>query len=358
MRPTNIILCILLLVAVTQSLGQGRFRSGIFLHHSTGGCIWGPNGGEVSVRGEIARYNYTHGLSGPDSMNLAEKWWPSDDNDWWVWHAIFDNNGGADDIRPFLDAYPIVMIKSCFPSSSMTGLGSSADSLSPRIKSVANYKWHWRSLVSLMKQRPQNFFVIWTNAPLVAGETNSSQATLSNAFCRWAKDTLAAGLDQSFGPFPKNVFVFDFFHSLADSSGMLPSEYAAGPADSHPNAKATTLVAPVLVKQVFDAALAYETTTGAADHGGLLPTDFRLEQNYPNPFNPKTVVSSQLPVASHVRMKIYDVSGKEVATLVDAKRAAGSYQDVFDGNGLTSGVYICQLVAGSFVQARKMLLLK
>ncbi len=90
----------------------------------------------------------------------------------------------------------------------------------------------------------------------------------------------------------------------------------------------------------------------------LLPMATRLEQNYPNPFNPKTVVSSQLSVASHVRLVVYDMLGREVAVLVDGQRAAGSYQDSFDASGLASGVYICRLMAGSFVASRQMVLLK
>ncbi len=89
-----------------------------------------------------------------------------------------------------------------------------------------------------------------------------------------------------------------------------------------------------------------------------LPSECRLEQNYPNPFNPITVVRSQLPVASHVRLTVYDVLGREVALLVDGPRVAGRYQDSFDGNGLASGVYIYRLTADAFVESRKMILLK
>jgi photosystem II stability/assembly factor-like uncharacterized protein len=87
-------------------------------------------------------------------------------------------------------------------------------------------------------------------------------------------------------------------------------------------------------------------------------TRYSLEQNYPNPFNPKTVVSSQLPVASQVRLVVYDLLGREVAVLVNERRSAGSYQDTFDGSGLASGVYFYQMTAGSFVEAKKLLLLR
>ena len=87
-------------------------------------------------------------------------------------------------------------------------------------------------------------------------------------------------------------------------------------------------------------------------------TDFRLEQNWPNPFNPSTVVSSQLPVASNVKLTVYNVLGQEVVVLVNEQRAAGSYQDVFDGSRLASGVYYYRLTAGDFTQTRAMMLLK
>jgi photosystem II stability/assembly factor-like uncharacterized protein len=89
-----------------------------------------------------------------------------------------------------------------------------------------------------------------------------------------------------------------------------------------------------------------------------VPLVFALEQNYPNPFNPRTVVNSQLPVASNVKLVIYDLLGREVAVLVNERRAPGYYQDTFDASGLASGVYIYRLTAGSFVQSRKMLLIK
>jgi hypothetical protein len=89
-----------------------------------------------------------------------------------------------------------------------------------------------------------------------------------------------------------------------------------------------------------------------------LPQSFGLEQNYPNPFNPKTVVGSQLPVVSDVRIVLHDMLGREVKVLVNERRTAGYYRDSFDASGLASGVYICRLAAGTYIQSRKMMLLK
>jgi hypothetical protein len=89
-----------------------------------------------------------------------------------------------------------------------------------------------------------------------------------------------------------------------------------------------------------------------------LPKVFALEQNYPNPFNPTTVISYQLPVASEVSLKVYDVLGKEVMTLVNGRQAAGAYNYTLNASNLSSGVYFYRLRAGNFVSTKKMMLVK
>jgi hypothetical protein len=86
--------------------------------------------------------------------------------------------------------------------------------------------------------------------------------------------------------------------------------------------------------------------------------DYSLSQNYPNPFNPSTVISYQLPVISSVTLKVYDILGREVATLVNEEKPAGSYEVQFDASGLTSGIYFYQLNAGQYSETKKMILLK
>uniref|UniRef100_UPI0025B88478 T9SS type A sorting domain-containing protein n=1 Tax=Ignavibacterium sp. TaxID=2651167 RepID=UPI0025B88478 len=92
--------------------------------------------------------------------------------------------------------------------------------------------------------------------------------------------------------------------------------------------------------------------------GETIPKEFALNQNYPNPFNPTTVISWQSPVGSHQTLKIYDVLGNEVATLVDEYREAGRHKVEFDASSLASGVYIYKLTAGSFTSSKKMMVIK
>jgi hypothetical protein len=88
------------------------------------------------------------------------------------------------------------------------------------------------------------------------------------------------------------------------------------------------------------------------------PFEFELSQNYPNPFNPSTKISWQSPVSSWQTLKIYDLLGNEVATLVDEYKTAGKYDVEFSANGLPSGIYFYQLNADDFIQTKKMLVLK
>ncbi len=110
------------------------------------------------------------------------------------------------------------------------------------------------------------------------------------------------------------------------------------------------------------------TTVGVEDEEKPIATSFRLEQNYPNPFNPRTVISYRLPVTSNVTLKVYDVLGNEIATLVNEEKPAGEYEVEFYAKGgsasggnvtnLPSGIYFYQIKAGSFIQTKKMVYLK
>lgn len=88
------------------------------------------------------------------------------------------------------------------------------------------------------------------------------------------------------------------------------------------------------------------------------PTEFSLGQNFPNPFNPATRITYSLPQRIFVSLKVYNLLGTEVATLVEGIRQAGTYEAMFDGRGLSSGVYLYRMHANNFVRTKKFLLLK
>jgi hypothetical protein len=112
-------------------------------------------------------------------------------------------------------------------------------------------------------------------------------------------------------------------------------------------------------KDEWDAVLIDSHITGLNTEGDRTTiNNYALMQNYPNPFNPNTTISYQLPKSGQVTIKVYDVLGNEVKTLVNEYKTAGSYLVNFDAGRLSSGMYIYKITAGGFTSAKKMTLIK
>lgn len=108
---------------------------------------------------------------------------------------------------------------------------------------------------------------------------------------------------------------------------------------------------PMLVVQ-------YTTTATSTEEENSLPESISLEQNFPNPFNPSTVIRYSVPQSMNVQLTVTDLTGRQVAELVNGRRAAGEYEAVFNATGLSSGVYIYRLQAGNRLISRKLTLIK
>jgi hypothetical protein len=104
--------------------------------------------------------------------------------------------------------------------------------------------------------------------------------------------------------------------------------------------------------------LVWEDNVTKVDQEINLPGVFELSQNYPNPFNPNTMIKYSIPHASIVKMKIYDILGREIATLINEMKSAGRYTVTFNATKMSSGVYFYQLQAGAYSETKKLLLLK
>jgi hypothetical protein len=109
---------------------------------------------------------------------------------------------------------------------------------------------------------------------------------------------------------------------------------------------------------ITDDALAKLTVNELTLQAPEIIKEYALEQNFPNPFNPSTTIRYQLPNAGHVILKVYDMLGREVATLVDQVQEQGRYSAAFDASRLASGVYISRLAAGDYTKTMKMVLMK
>ncbi len=116
-------------------------------------------------------------------------------------------------------------------------------------------------------------------------------------------------------------------------------------------------IAPTLTS--FSNASTYSRVVTSINRNKVeIPEDFSLLQNYPNPFNPTTTINYQLPTNSVVALKVYDVLGREMATLVNERQSVGSHSVRFDANNLPSGVYFYRLDAGTYHDTKKLVLLK
>jgi hypothetical protein len=102
----------------------------------------------------------------------------------------------------------------------------------------------------------------------------------------------------------------------------------------------------------------YAQGVSSVDEHASIPHETALWQNYPNPFNPSTKIKFEIPRASEVSLKVFDVLGREVTVLINERLEAGSYERTFDASGLASGVYFCRLQAGEFVQTKRLLLMR
>jgi hypothetical protein len=114
--------------------------------------------------------------------------------------------------------------------------------------------------------------------------------------------------------------------------------------------------ARALVHYVLDER--FNEVTDVGEPRPAVPAEFALEQNYPNPFNPSTSIRFQLAEQGWVTLAVYDLLGREIAVLVDGQKPAGIYAVEFDARTLASGMYVYRLSAGSFTQARKMMLVR
>ena len=192
-------------------------------------------------------------------------------------------------------------------------------------------------------------------------------------------DTLSATLDsvQAYGTeyigFSSVRSLYAMFSSSApiaiksivtdQSAGVMVDSVTPGKTYALP-AKYTSAVFAVTNLSPTASAFTYQTSSTSLDLNALIPSSFGLEQNYPNPFNPITTIIYDVPSLSILTLKVFDMLGREVATLADGVKPPGKYTVAFDGNKLSSGFYFYRLQARSltgqqlFSSSKKIILLK
>jgi hypothetical protein len=102
----------------------------------------------------------------------------------------------------------------------------------------------------------------------------------------------------------------------------------------------------------------YSNTIGIRELNQNVPADYKLFQNYPNPFNPSTKISLKIIKSGLVTLKIYDICGREITTILNERKSPGLYEVSFDGSDLPSGIYFYKLIINNFTDTKKMILVK
>ena len=198
--------------------------------------------------------------------------------------------------------------------------------------------------------------VMATNGPIEA--VNLEDATMTTFI-----ETGIAGLDgitrDNYGYTYISSWHTDKVYRYDENFTNPPEEIAGGytaPGDIYFNKQDNILVVPDFFTHSVDFIPIAYTEVGEVEYP---PNDFKLMQNYPNPFNPSTKIEYRTQNPGHATLKVYNVLGHEVATLVNEEKPAGKYEVEFSAIGeLTSGVYFYQLKAGYYIETKKMLLIK
>jgi Secretion system C-terminal sorting domain len=209
------------------------------------------------------------------------------------------------------------------------------DNVIPDTAKKYNFGGYYRSALRTLKNRYSNAQIISTTKfwPNPAIDTMIINAATENR-------TLLADLS------PLSL----------DSSNEAGTErnFSNSSVGIHPGDKGMNNIAKIVFK-----VLMYCRNTGTNVTEELsLPSDFRLMQNYPNPFNPETRIGYWLPDGGKVLLRIFDLLGREVETLVDRVQEAGKYEVVWKAGNRGSGVYFCSITAGSYHSVKKMILIK
>jgi hypothetical protein len=180
----------------------------------------------------------------------------------------------------------------------------------------------------------------------------------------------SSGVDSFYvGNTGATVLTIDSVKTATTLFAITPASAAINPSDS---AKFYISFSPVTAEEAKDTALFYDNSDGsphtiALDGNGTLtamkthsdmPREFSLSQNYPNPFNPSTHLRFTIADFGMVTLKVYDLLGREVATLVNERKSPGTYDVQFNGSALPSGVYFYRLESGSLVETKRMVLLR
>jgi len=327
-----------------------------FLHHSTGRNLL-VQGGARDYLNSLNNldstdhvlwdhdYNYIGLSNSTGDLQGYDYDIPNDNTDPDGLYALWTTSNSARD--SLLSRYDVIAFKSCFPASDIVDEAM-----------LEQYKIWYRGIRDQFDQHPEVTFVVMSQPPLHRLVTDVARADRARAFANWL------GSDDFLAGHP-NVAYFNFFDQLAAADdgtatrNMLKYAYESSHTgtDSHPNALANETVAPNFVDFLvaLTKSAAFAVTPGAV--GAC------LYPNVPNPFNPATTISFSLNRPAAVELRVFDLRGRLVNTLLSGTASAGDHKVVWRGESATgrdvpSGTYFYLLKTGSETYTHKMQLLK
>jgi hypothetical protein len=216
----------------------------IFLHHSTGNCVW--NGG---VPAWFTNYNTanstTYAITETSYPDAPYPWanYPYDYWNIWVANAGAVPFNGQDTLEILTQNYDVIVFKHCYPVSGiLEDIG--APDVSSSAKRAENYKLQYDALKAKMLSFPNNRFIVWTGAALVESATSPEAAARAKAFFDWVKAVWDEPGD--------NIYIWDFWQLETVGGLYLLDSYAAAPGDSHPGTTFSTTVAPYFAQRVVN----------------------------------------------------------------------------------------------------------
>jgi len=231
----------------------------LFLHHSTGECVW--NGG---VADWFDAYNAAH----KTRYAITEQAFPKDSPYGWenypydYWNIWVKNAGpkpfqGEPTLEILAPKYDVIVLKHCFPVSSVEADTGEAD-IASSDKRIENYKLQYAALKAKMREFPKVRFLVWTGAALLKSETDEDAARRAKAFFEWVRNAWDSQGD--------NIFVWDFRGLETEGGLYLKAAYAAG--DSHPNETFSRKVAPLFCRRIVDVVQGRGDTANIPGEGG------------------------------------------------------------------------------------------
>jgi len=264
-------------------------------------------------------------------------------------------NGQADSVRLQLFEGGNIVINSKFPV-------STTSYNSPELKYKTTYFWRMLAIKSGVSSDWTDLFSFTTmsapvtlQAPLLISPPNNSVVYTLNPKLTWG-DVQGA---ETYILQASNSSAFEtFFQTSTNTTSFeLPNSYTHDGFTYYWRVRAVKGNETSNWSKVWNFLILI--TTDIESVGGGVPTSYSISQNYPNPFNPSTVINFSLPKQSNVLVKIYDITGKEVETLVNEELPAGRYKVTFNNaSKLASGIYIYRIISNDFVETKKMILMK